>query len=140
MSKIYIKGRNELPSHYSGKTLYYYTENQCPISFLPMFSAPPAAPGTLSATFRIPRVEFTITWNEPLLNMNETIDAYFVNISGPNDLCGTGNTLKNVTELNYTCTIQTEPQEGETYTITVVATSCGGTLRGLQSAPTHLQG
>ena len=72
--------------------------------------------------------------------MGGTVDTYFVNISGPNDLCGTGNTLPNVTERNYTCSIQTTPQEGDRYTIGVAATNCGGGLRGLQSDPVHLQG
>ena len=72
--------------------------------------------------------------------MGGTVDMYFVNISGPNDLCGTGNTLPNVTECTYTCSIQTTPQEGETYTITVAAANCGGNLRGPESAAVHLQG
>ena len=105
-----------------------------------MFPAPPAAPGTPSVNFSSPRVEFTITWAEPPLNMNETIDAYFVNISGPNDLCGTGNTLPNVTEPRYTCTIQPTPREGEIYTIRVAAANCDGNLRGPESAPVRLQG
>ena len=91
-------------------------------------------------TFRTPRQEFNITWTEPPLNANETIDAYFVNISGPNDLCGTSNTLPNVTERSYTCTIETAPQEGEIYTITVAAANCGGSLRGPESEPVRLQG
>ena len=93
-----------------------------------------------SVTFPIPREQFTITWNEPPLRMNETIDAYFVNISGPNDLCGNGNTLQMVTERNYTCSIQTTPQEGDRYSITVAAASCGGDLTGPESEPLHLQG
>ena len=105
-----------------------------------MFPAPPAAPGTPSVFFSTPRMVFNITWTEPSLNVNETIDAYFVNISGPNDLCGTGDTLLNVTECNYTCSIQTTPQDGDRYTIRVAAANCGGSLRGLQSDPVHLQG
>ena len=91
-------------------------------------------------TFLIPRQQFTITWNEPALSMGGTVDAYFVNISGPHDLCGTGNTLPNVTERSYTCTIQPTPQEGDIYTISVAATSCGGNQRGPQSAPAIIQG
>ena len=74
--------------------------------------------------------------------MNETIDAYFVNASGPEDLCGIDsvNTPQMVTESTYTCTIQTTPQEGETYTITVAAANCGGNLRGPESEPVRLQG
>ena len=75
--------------------------------------------------------------------MGETIDAYFVNMSGPGNLCRNRNTLWRVTERSYTCLIQRErirPQEGETYTITVAAASCGGNLRGPESAPALLQG
>jgi len=84
--------------------------------------------------------ELNFTWDEPPLNVNETIDAYFVNISGPEDLCGTGNTLPNVTERSYTCTIQPTPQEGDTYTIRVAAANCDGNLRGPESTPVRLQG
>ena len=104
------------------------------------FPAPPAAPRTPSATFLTPRQQFTITWNEPPLNMGGTIHSYFVNISGPNDLCGTGNTPQNVTERSYTCTIQTPPQEGDIYTIRVAAANCGGRLRGPESEPAIIQG
>ena len=105
-----------------------------------MFPAPPAAPRTPSVTFSMPREQFNVTWDEPLLNTGETIHSYSVNITGPNDLCGTGNTLPNVTERSYTCTIQTTPEEGETYTITVAAANCGGNLRGPESEPVRLQG
>ena len=105
-----------------------------------MFPAPPAAPGTPSVIFSIPREQFNIIWDEPLLNLNEMIDAYFINISGPNDLCGTGNTLQRVTTPSYTCTIQIPPQEGDIYSITVAAANCGGSQRGPESAPALLQG
>ena len=72
--------------------------------------------------------------------MGERVDAYFVNISGPSDLCGNGNMVRRVTELNYTCSIQSTPQQGDTYTITVAAASCGGDLRGPWSTPALLQG
>ena len=75
--------------------------------------------------------------------MGETVHAYFVNISGPGDLCRDRNTRRRVTERSYTCLIQRgriTPQEGDTYTITVVAANCGGTLRGPESAPALLQG
>ena len=107
---------------------------------LPVFSAPPGAPGTPNVIFIDLRQQFTITWDEPQLNTNETIDVYYVNISGPNDLCGTGNTLQNVTERNYTCSIQTPPQEGDIYTFTVAVANCGGNQRGPESAPVCLQG
>ena len=104
------------------------------------FPAPPVTSVAPSVTFPIPREQFTITWDEPLPNINEMIDAYFVNISGPEDLCRNGNTLQRVTERNYTCSIQTTPQEGDIYTITVSAASCGGNLTGPESEPLHLQG
>ena len=105
-----------------------------------MFPAPPAAPQTQPVMFPTPRQQFTISWLEPPLDVNETIDAYFVNISGPEDLCGNGNTLQRVTERNYTCTIRPTPREGDIYTITVVAANCGGDLRGPASSPIYLQG
>ena len=110
------------------------------IYFPTLFPAPPATPKTPSVIFPIPRQQLTITCNEPLLSMGATVDAYLVNISGPNDLCGTGNSLPNVTECSYTCRIQTVPQEGDTYTITVAAVNCGGNQRGPESPPALLQG
>jgi len=107
-----------------------------------VFPAPLIVPSTPTVSFPIPREQFTISWDEPQLNTNETIDVYFVNISGPNDLCGndSNNTLQRVTEHSYTCTIQTVPQEGDTYTITVAAANCGGSQRGPESALVCLQG
>ena len=105
-----------------------------------MFPAPPAAPQTQPVMFPTPTQQFTITWLEPPLDVNETINAYFVNISGREDLCGNGNMVQRVTERNYTCSIQTTPQEGDIYTITVAAANCGGDLRGPASSPIHLQG
>ena len=107
-------------------------------ALLPVFSAPPVVPGTPNVTFVALRQQFTITWDEPQLN---AIDAYYVNISGPNDLCGNDsvNIPLRVTERSYTCTIQTTPQQG-TYTFTVAAANCGGSQRGPKSAPVRLQG
>ena len=105
-----------------------------------MFPAPLVVPGTPSVSFSIPGQQFNITWDEPTLNMGELVDAYFVNISGPNDLCGNGNRFQRVTERSYTCTMQTTPQVGDTYTIRVAAASCGGSLTGPESEPLHLQG
>ena len=51
-----------------------------------MLLAPPRAPETPSVMFPLPGQQFNITWDEPPLNMGETFDAYFVNISGPDDL------------------------------------------------------
>ena len=110
-------------------------------NFVPtMFPVPPAAPETQPVMFPIPREQFTISWDEPPLNVNETIDAYFVNISGPEDLCGNNNMVQRVTERNYTCTIQPTPREGDRYTFTVAAANCGGILSGPASSPIHLQG
>ena len=66
--------------------------------------------------------------------MGGTIDAYFVNVSGPNKLCGNVNTLQNVTEHSYTCSGWTMPT-GQTYIFTVAAANCGGSLIGPPSGP-----
>lgn len=112
------------------------------ISYTPMvISAPPAAPVTSSVFYPNPREEFIIAW--PPLSMGEAVDAYFVNISGPNgNLCGNSsvNTLQRVTEPNYTCSIQTMPQGGDTYTIRVQAANCDGDQRGPESSRVYLQG
>ena len=105
-----------------------------------MFPAPPGAPRNLAVFFTTPRQQFNITWIEPPSATGGTVDTYSVSISGPSDLCGNGNTPQNVTERSYTCTIQTLPQEGETYNITVQAATCDGRLTGPNSDPVHLQG
>ena len=110
------------------------------ISYTPI-SAPPAAPVTPSVLYLNPREEFIIAW--PPLSMGEAVDAYFVNISGPNgNLCGNSsvNTLRRVTEPNYTCSIQTMPQGGDTYTIRIQAANCDGDQRGPESSRVDLQG
>ena len=132
---------NEFPTIYLGENKLLTRQSLICFSHT-VFPAPPAAPSIPSVTFHSRR-RFTITWNEPLLNMGETVDAYFVNMSGPGDLCRDGNTLRRVTERSYTCSIQRVRiirQEGEIYTITVAAANCGGTLRGPESAPALLQG
>ena len=85
----------------------------------------------------IPGQQFIITWNEPLIKVAERVDTYFVNISGPDDLCGNVNILQRfgVSTRNYTCSEWTMPPAGQTYTFTVQAASCGGDLRGLESDP-----
>ena len=101
-----------------------------------MLLAPPHAPGTPSVVFSSPGQQFTITWDEPPLNMGETFDAYFLNISGPDDLCGSVNTLLrfgNSTH-SYACSGWTLPG-GQMYTFTVQAANCGGVLRGPRSGP-----
>ena len=85
-------------------------------------------------TFPIPGQQFTITWDEPRLNMGETIDIYFVNISGPDDQCGNVNTLQRMTEHSYRCSGWTMPT-GQTYIFTVAAANCGGSLMGHYSEP-----
>ena len=79
------------------------------------------------------RQEFIVTWDEPPLSMGETIDTYFVNISGPSALCGSTDTLQKVNARNYTCLIKKEPQEDETVIIRVQAANCGGNLIGPES-------
>ena len=68
------------------------------------------------------------------MNIGETIDTYFVNISGPDNLCGNVNTFQNVTEPSYTCSGWTMPT-GQMYIFTVAAANCGGSLRGPYSEP-----
>ena len=104
--------------------------NYCFISFWP---APPAAPGTPSVMISNSRQEFIVKWDEPPLSMGETVDTYFVNISGPSALCGSTDTLQKVNARNYTCFIKTEPQEDETVIIRVQAANCGGNLIGPES-------
>ena len=65
--------------------------------------------------------------------MGETVDTYFVNISGPSALCGSTDTLQKVNARKYTCLIKTEPQEDETVIIRVQAANCGGNLIGPES-------
>ena len=95
---------------------------------------PPTAPGTPSVSITIPGQQFIITWNEPLLKEGERVDTYFVNISGPDSQCGNVNTLQRVTTRSYTCSGWTMPA-GQTYTFTVAATNCDGSLRGPESDP-----
>ena len=109
----------------------------CSLLYFPI--DPPTAPGTLSVSFTIPGQQFIITWNEPPLNVGERVDTYFVDISGPDDLCGNVNILQRfgVSTRNYTCSGWTMPPAGHTYTFTVQAANCGGDLRGLESDPTR---
>ena len=96
-----------------------------------MLPAPPGAPETPFVSFPLPGQQFIITWNEPPLNMGETFDVYFLNISGPNDLCGSVNSLLrfgNSTH-SYACSGWILP-EGQMYTFIVQAANCGGALRG----------
>ena len=99
-----------------------------------MFPGLPATLRAPSVSFLMPGQQFTITWDEPPLNTNETIDAYYVNISGPDNLCGNVNTLQRVTEHNYTCSGWTM-STGQTYTFTVATAKCGGALIGPASDP-----
>ena len=88
-------------------------------------------------TFPIPEQQFAITWNESQLNMHEMIDTYYINISGPDNLCGSVNTLQRFgsSTRNYTCSGWTMPPAGQMYTFTVQAANCGGVLRGPTSGP-----
>ena len=98
-----------------------------------IFSASPGAiPRTPNVTFSILRQQFTITWDEPL-NMGGPVDAYFVNISGPNALCGNVSALQMVIERNYTCLGPNTTDQ--TYTFTVEAANCGGDQTGPESDP-----
>ena len=96
--------------------------------FLISFSAPPAAPGTPSVVFSLPGQQFTITWDEPPLNMGETFDAYFLNISGPDDLCGSVKTL-----LRFGSSTRSYACSGWSPAFTLQAANCGGNQRGPES-------
>ena len=79
--------------------------------------------------------------------MGGTVDTYFVNISGPSALCAGinrysdgVNELQSLSSRSYTCSIQTAPQGGDTFTIKVAGASCGWRLRGPESEPVRLQG
>ena len=79
--------------------------------------------------------------------MGGTVDTYFVNISGPSVLCAGinrysdgVNELQTLSSRSYTCSIQTAPQGGDTFTIKVAGASCGWRLRGPESKPVRLQG
>ena len=99
------------------------------------YPAPPVAPVTPTVAFPIPGQQFTITWNVPPLSLNETVDAYFVNISGPDDLCGNVNTLQRFGSTTHTHACSGWTPAGQTYTFTVAAANCGGDLRGPESNP-----
>ena len=85
-------------------------------------------------TFPISGQQFTITWNEPPLNIGETVDTYFVNISGPDDLCGSVNTLHRFGNSTHSYTCSGWSPAGQRYTFTVQAANCGGSQRGPESS------
>ena len=84
--------------------------------------------------FPIPGQQFTITWDQPSLNMNGPVDVYFVNISGPDDLCGNVDTNQRVNNSSYTCS-GWRMSIGQKYTFTVQPANCGGTQRGPTGDP-----
>ena len=91
---------------------------------------------TPTVTFPIPGQQFTITWDEPPVSRGGRVDTYFVNISGPDDLCGDVNTLQRFDSRtrSYACSGWTMPT-GQNYTFTVQAANCGGDLKGPASGP-----
>ena len=97
---------------------------------------PSACSGTPFVSFPLCGQQFTITWDEPPLNMGETFDAFFLNISGPDDLCGSVNTLLRFgsSTHSYTCSGCRLPG-GQRYTFIVQAANCGWVLRGPKSGP-----
>ena len=101
-----------------------------------MLPAAPGSPENPFVSFSLPGQQFTITWDEPPLNMGKMVDAYFLNISGPDDLCGSVNTLLRFgnSTRSFACSGWTLP-EGQMYTFTVQAANCGGVLRGPKSGP-----
>ena len=102
--------------------------------FLPTtFSATPPAPRTPSVTFPVPGEQFNITWNKPPLSMGETVDTYFVNVSGPDDQCGRINTLQRFGNSTHSYACSGWSSDGQKYTFTVQAANCGGSQRGPES-------
>jgi len=99
------------------------------------FPAPPAAPETPSAVFSLPGQQFTITWDEPPLYKGETFDSYFLNISGPDDLCGRVNTLLRFGNHTHSYICSGWLPAGQKYTFTLQAANCGGNQRGPESYP-----
>ena len=99
----------------------------------------PTAPGTPSVSFSISGEQFNISWDEPPRGM---IDTYFVNVSGPDDQCGSVNVLHRFgnSTRNYACSGWS--LAGQRYTFTVAAANCGGDLRGpiTRSISVFLQG
>ena len=98
-----------------------------------LFPAPSTAPRNPSVTFTFPGQQFTITWNEPQPEIG-AVNAYFVNVSGPDDLCGNVSTFQRVITRSYTCSGWMMPT-GQKYIFTVAAANCGGNLRGPESNP-----
>ena len=84
-------------------------------------------------TFPVPGWQFNITWNEPPLSMGETVDTYFVNVSGPDDQCGNGNTLQRFGNSTRSYACSGWSSAGQKYTFTVQAANCGGSQRGPES-------
>ena len=104
------------------------------VTHFTLFLGNPNSPGTPMVLFPIPGQQFTITWDQPSLNMSGPVDAYFVNISGRNDLCGNVDTLQRVNNRSYTCS-GWRMSIGQKYTFTVQAANCGGTQRGPTGDP-----
>ena len=83
--------------------------------------------------FSLPGQQFTITWDVPPLNMGEIFDAYFLNISGPNDLCGSVKTLLRFRNHTHSYICSGWLPAGQKYTFTLQAANCGGNQRGPES-------
>ena len=122
--------------HYYGKMIHClkFMSTKNTFFLLTMFPGLPATLRAPSVSLLMPGQQFTITWDEPTMNMGGTVDTYFVNISGPNDLCGNVNTLQRVTERSYICSGWTM-STGQTYTFTVETAKCGGALIGPANDP-----
>jgi len=109
--------------HLDGVDVSCWDGNEWPIEFQQkttiMLKAPPPAPGTTSITFPSPR-QLNFTWNV----QNPDVDAYLVNISGPDDQCGSRDILHRSTENTYTCSGWSPT--GQEYTLSVKAVNCGG--------------
>ena len=82
--------------------------------------APPGPPGVPFVTFPIAGERFQYTWDAPVSDF----DFYLINISGPDNQCGSRDILHRSTENSYTCSGWSPT--GQNYTLSVQAVNCGG--------------
>jgi len=71
-------------------------------------------------TFPIAGERFQYTWDAPVSDF----DFYLINISGPDNQCGSRESLHRSTENSYTCSGWSPA--GQNYTLSMLAVNCGG--------------
>jgi len=71
-------------------------------------------------TFPIAGERFQYTWDAPVSDF----DFYLINISGPDNQCGSRESPHRSTENSYTCSGWSPT--GQNYTLSVQAVNCGG--------------